>query len=100
MGPGAAGADHPALHAVAAAAGDALLAAVTACTEAGRFPPGRGIEFLFVIWSLLHGLAGLVVDEQLPREVRATVPVETLARGAIDVLLTGLLTRRTPSRRG
>jgi AcrR family transcriptional regulator len=92
------GSAHPQLGAAASTAGEALFDAVRACERAGRIPAGRTGEFVFVGWSLLHGVAGLILDEQLPRSVRETIPPETLARTAIDVLLEGLL-RRRPARR-
>ena len=49
------------------------------------------VERLFVLWSLLHGLTGLVLDEQLPHEVLERVPVEGLVRRALQVALDGLL---------
>jgi hypothetical protein len=49
------------------------------------------VERLFVLWSLLHGLTGLVLDEQLPHEVLERVPVEELVRRALQVTLAGLL---------
>jgi AcrR family transcriptional regulator len=84
------GRDHPALADAARATAEPLLTALQAC-----LPPGvagePAVERLFVLWSLLHGIAGLVLDEQLPHEVLETIPVEGLVRGALQVARDGLL---------
>lgn len=84
------GRDHPTLAAAARATGEPLLGALRAC-----LPPGEAgepaVQRLFVLWSLLHGIAGLVLDEQIPHEVLETVPVEALVRAALQVARDGLL---------
>jgi hypothetical protein len=81
------GRDHPALHAAAASAGAALAGALVALGTRGE----DGMQRLFVLWSLLHGVTGLILDEQLPHEVLERVPVEGLVRRALQVALDGLL---------
>jgi AcrR family transcriptional regulator len=84
------GRDHPALADAARTSGEPLFRVILEC-----LPPGMGsetlVERLFVLWSLLHGLTGLVLDEQLPHEVLERVPVEGLVRRALQVALDGLL---------
>jgi hypothetical protein len=50
------------------------------------------MQRLFVLWSLLHGIAGLILDEQVPREVLETVPLDALVQAAMQVARDGLLT--------
>lgn len=84
------GRDHPVLADAARSSGEPLLLALLEC-----LPPATRseapVERLFVLWSLLHGLTGLVLDEQLPHEVLERVPVEELVRRALQVTLDGLL---------
>jgi AcrR family transcriptional regulator len=78
------GRDHPALQAAARASGTALAGALAG--EGRANPP----EKLLVLWSLLHGLTGLVLDEQIPHEILATVPADVLVQAAMRVLREGL----------
>lgn len=84
------GRDHPTLAAAARATGEPLLAALKAC-----LPPGEAaepaVQRLFVLWALLHGVAGLILDEQLPHEVLEQIPVDALVRAAMQVARDGLL---------
>jgi AcrR family transcriptional regulator len=85
--------DHPALGAAARDAGEALSSAIAACVASGDVDGGRPLEQLFVYWSLLHGIAGLILDEQLPREIRETIPVHVLVRSAMRLLFEGFRPR-------
>ena len=85
------GRDYPALHSAASAAGDALAAALAAWSGAADVAQDRPVERLFVLWSLLHGLVGLILDEQLPHEILKSVPIEVLVQTAMRVLRAGLL---------
>ena len=84
------GRDHPVLAQAARSTGEPLLLALIEC-----MPPGLAseapVERLFVLWSLLHGIAGLLLDEQLPHELLARVPVDALVRRSLQVALDGLL---------
>jgi AcrR family transcriptional regulator len=85
------GRDYPALHSAARAAGAALASAFAAGNPSRAAAADQPIERLFVLWALLHGLTGLVLDEQLPHEILEHVPTEVLARTAMRVLREGLL---------
>src|SRR4029450_4246680 len=69
------GRDHPVLAEAARSTGPPLLLALLEClpSETRSEAP---VERLFVLWSLLHGIAGLLLDEQLPPEVLERVPVD------------------------
>jgi AcrR family transcriptional regulator len=83
------GRDYPALHSAASAAGAALAGALAACSGSAD-AADRPVEHLLVLWSLLHGLVGLILDEQLPHEILKSVPIEILAQTAMRVLREGL----------
>jgi len=62
--------------------------AVPHCSRGRRscYPAQQG----FVFWSTIHGLAVLVVDEQLPPPVLRAHSLEQLAGYATTVVLAGL----------
>jgi AcrR family transcriptional regulator len=93
-GPAVRGRDHPSLRAAATASWDLVAAAIRDCQRAGRMRAGDPEPLGFVFWALIHGLAVLVVDEQLPPAIVAAHAVEHLAGYATDVLLAGLEPRR------
>jgi AcrR family transcriptional regulator len=89
-GPAVRGRDHPALREAALAAWGLLTTTVTACQRAGRIRAGDPAAFAFVLWSLVHGLSTLLVDEQIPPIVRQTWLPAELAKKSTQVLLEGL----------
>lgn len=84
------GRDHPVLAEAARATGEPLLAALKACLPAGEAAE-PAVQRLFVLWALLHGVAGLILDEQLPHEILETISVEALVLAAMRVAREGLL---------
>jgi AcrR family transcriptional regulator len=84
------GKSHPGLRARAGESAAVLFGVVEGLTPAAQQPDARVQPLATVLWALLHGLAGLVIDEQLPAAVRERVPLETLANVAMDVLLDGV----------
>ena len=50
------------------------------------------------LFPLLHGIAGLILDEQIPHEVLETVPRDALVRAALQVVREGLLAPITAPR--
>jgi len=94
-GPAVRGRDHPALREAALAAWGLLTTTVTACQRAGRIRAGDPAAFAFVLWSLVHGLSTLLVDEQIPPIVRQTWLPAELAKKATQVLLEGLAGKRS-----
>lgn len=96
-GPAVRGRDHPALREAAVTAWNILTAAVADCQRAGRIRPGDPAELAFVLWSLVHGLSTLLVDEQLPPPVRQAWGPAELTKAATEVLFEGLAARgRSP----
>jgi AcrR family transcriptional regulator len=92
------GRDYPALGTAVRATGEALLGALSTWDDAADDSGERRVVRMFVLWSLLHGVTGLIIDEQLPLEVRTRVPVEDIVQAAMQVLREGLLPR-SPQRR-
>jgi len=95
-GPAVRGRDHPGLRRAAVAAWELLTTTVTDCQRAGQIRPGDAAALAFVLWSLVHGLSTLLVDEQLPAAVRQAWGPTELARHATEVLLEGVAARAAP----
>ncbi len=85
------GRDYPGLQSAAGAAGFALGEVLAASSGPAETSGDRFVERLFVVWSLLHGLVGLLLDEQLPREVVRRFPTDALVRTATRILREGLV---------
>jgi AcrR family transcriptional regulator len=83
------GRDHPTLAAAARSTGEPLLAVLRECLPPEEAEPA--VQRLFVLWALLHGVADLILDEQIPHEVLETVSVDALVRVAMQVARAGLL---------
>jgi len=89
-GPAVRGREHPRLRDAATSVWRSILEAVAACQHAGRVRPGEPVQLAFVMWCLVHGLAVLIVDEQLPPEVRESVGIDDLTKLATGILFEGL----------
>jgi len=94
FGPVVRGRSHGELRAAAQAAWSVLNGAVVSCQRSGRMRTGEPAALSFVLWSLLHGLAALILDEQLPPALRSKASVENLTAHATRVLLEGLERKR------
>jgi len=93
LGPSVRGRDHPSLRASAGAAWTGLVGAVASCQRAGRVKAGDPMPLAFALWCLVHGLATLIADEQIPPAVRAAFSPALLAEHNMDLLLEGLSRR-------
>ena len=89
-GPAVRGRDHPSLLRAASAAWELLTTTIRECHRAKRIRAGDPAQQGFVFWSTIHGLAVLVVDEQLPPAVLRAHSLEQLAGYATTVVLAGL----------
>jgi AcrR family transcriptional regulator len=98
--PAVRGRTHPSLRDAAGDAWVRFTAAIERGQRAGRVRAGDPTALAFVLWSLLHGLAMLLVDEQLPRPV-ARLPVDVVVEHATGVLVGGMgaVPARTGTRR-
>jgi AcrR family transcriptional regulator len=86
-------AEHPAL----AAAGDRtfalLVQAIEECQAAGRVRGGDPRALAVAAWSIVHGLAALLVDGKLKAYAATNPEAERLARTITDVFMQGLTPR-------
>ena len=86
-------AEHPAL----AAAGDRtfalLVQAITECQAAGQVRRGDSEAFAVAAWSIVHGLAALLVDGKLKDHAATNPEAERLARMITDLFMQGLTPR-------
>jgi AcrR family transcriptional regulator len=89
-GPAVRGRDHPSLRRAARTAWRLVTDEVRHCQEVGQLRPESPIELAFVLWCALHGLAVLLVDEQLPPDVRRAFRPERLAAHVARRALDGL----------
>lgn len=71
--------------------------AITAGQAAGTLAGGDAQAIALTAWSMIHGLATLVVDGPLRHRVRSKREAERMANGVIDTLLAGLSTRQEAS---
>jgi AcrR family transcriptional regulator len=79
-------AEHAGLHTAAEAAYDALVGTLEEKQAGGLLRPADPLQLAYVVWSLLHGLASLLVDGQMePPE-----DLDALARLSVRALLDGL----------
>jgi len=89
-GPAVRGRDHPSLRKAAAASWQRLTDTIRDCQDAGLIRPGASEPQAFVLWAAIHGVAVLVVDEQLPPPVVRAYRVENLAGHVTKIVLAGL----------
>jgi AcrR family transcriptional regulator len=78
---------HPALRTAAAAAFVTLLDVVRECRKEGLVQHGGSLEVALTAWSLVHGLAMLIVERQLDD---TQVDVDKLVEVATATLRAGL----------
>ena len=92
------GREHPALRQAAESVWENFTTLIRRAQRARRLRAGEPDRLAFVLWSLLHGLAMLLVDRQLPARV-TSIPVELVADYATQTLLEGLALPAEPRRR-
>ena len=90
LSPAVSGSDHPALGQAAREGFAVLVGAIAAAQRAGTLRMGNQQELAFVVFALVHGLADLVVERQVPREARTEFPPRRLAAAALRILYEGL----------
>ena len=77
----------------AAAAFAVLLNGIEACQAEGLIDAGDPKPYALTAWSLVHGLAVLIIDGLIERRLPGTNEVTEMARTVTEVLGRGLLTR-------
>lgn len=85
---------HPALHDATEEAFRLLLDGVKECQRAGVAGEGNARDVALAAWSMAHGLAGLIVDGQLPSLGIHGGKPERLAAMVTSMLLLGTPPRR------
>ncbi|MGZ3427747.1 MAG: TetR/AcrR family transcriptional regulator [Polyangia bacterium] len=83
------GTEDPELAEAGAPTLEALIETIAAAQDAGQIRAGDPRALAVPAWSMAHGLAMLLVDQQL-RALVETVYAETLAHAVIDVAVRGL----------
>ncbi len=68
-----------------------LMQCLTEGQQAGVFRPGDALSLALGAWSLVHGLASLMVDGGLERTGKRAVDAEALAVAQTRMLLEGRL---------
>ena len=84
---------HPALKEAGARTFDLLVQAIADCQAAGQVRSGDPVVLAVAAWSIVHGLAALLVDGRLKEHVRSPAEAERLAERVTEVLRTGLAPR-------
>jgi AcrR family transcriptional regulator len=77
-------------------AADGLMGIVTGAVvegqRSGHIRPGDPLDFALLGWSIMHGLASLLVEGPLARYAQVGAPAEQMARRFIDILKIGIAT--------
>lgn len=81
---------HPALEAAATHTFGLLVQAITECQEAGQVRSGDAQVLAVAAWSIVHGLAALLVDGKLKSHAGSPAAAEQLARTVTDLFMQGL----------
>jgi AcrR family transcriptional regulator len=88
---------YPTLAAAAAATFGLLVEAIGACQAAGQLRPGAPEDLAVPLWSIVHGLAALLIDGQVPV---AADGVESRAAQVTAAVFDGLRARADGSSPG
>ncbi|HEV8194353.1 MAG TPA: TetR/AcrR family transcriptional regulator [Ktedonobacterales bacterium] len=82
---------YPGLLAAGARAFNVLVEIIEAGQRAGEFIDGDPRQIAFAAWGMVHGLALLLANQQVPRDVRASYGQEELVRLCIRQQHQGLV---------
>ena len=86
-------AEHPALKEAGERTFALLVQAITECQAAGQVRAGAPEELAVAAWSIVHGLAALLVDGKLKDYATTTEAAERLAREITNLFMLGLSPR-------
>ena len=86
-------AEHPALKAAGERTFSLLVQAITECQAAGQVRAGDPEAFAVAAWSIVHGLAALLVDGKLKDRASTPAEAERLAHTITDCVMLGLAPR-------
>jgi len=85
---------HPALEGAATHTFGLLVQAITECQEAGQVRGGDVRTLAVAAWSIVHGLAALLVDGKLKDHAGSAAAAERLAHTVTELLMQGLAQQR------
>ena len=86
-------AEHPALKAAGERTFTMLVQAIAECQAVGQVRGGDPEELAVAAWSIVHGLAALLVDGKLKGRAATTPEAERLAHTITDLFMQGLTPR-------
>lgn len=86
-------AEHPALKEAGERTFALLVQAITECQTAGQVRSGPPEELAVAAWSIVHGLAALLVDGKLKDHAATAAEAERLAHTVTDLFMLGLAPR-------
>ncbi|HUP35457.1 MAG TPA: TetR/AcrR family transcriptional regulator [Candidatus Limnocylindria bacterium] len=86
-------AEHPALKAAGERTFALLVQAITECQAVGQVRGGAPEDLAVGAWSIVHGLAALLVDGKLKDRVANLAEAERLAHTITDLVMLGLAPR-------
>jgi AcrR family transcriptional regulator len=86
-------AQHPALKAAGERTFALLVQAIAECQAAGQVRGGSPEDFAVAAWSIVHGLAALLVDGKLKDRAATPAEAEGLAHTITDCFMLGLAPR-------
>jgi AcrR family transcriptional regulator len=84
---------HPTLKEAGDRTFELLVQTIAEGQTAGEILPGDPVEQAVGAWSLVHGLAALLIDGKLKEHVRSAAEAEQLAGRLTDLFLLGLAPR-------
>jgi len=86
-------AEHPALKEAGERTFALLVRAITECQTVGQARSGPPEELAVAAWSIVHGLAALLVDGKLKDHAATAAEAERLAHTVTDLFMLGLAPR-------
>lgn len=85
---------HPALEEAATRTFGLLVQAITECQEAKQVRGGDAQALAVAAWSIVHGLAALLVDGKLKNHAGSAAAAEQLAQTVTGIFMQGMAPRR------
>jgi AcrR family transcriptional regulator len=84
---------HPSLKEAGERTFELLVQAIAECQAVGQARAGDPVELAVAAWSIVHGLAALLVDGRLKEHVHSAKEAERLAQRVTDLFMLGLAPR-------
>jgi AcrR family transcriptional regulator len=84
---------HPSLKEAGERTFELLVQAIAECQAVGQARAGDPVELAVAAWSIVHGLAALLVDGKLKEHIRSAKEAERLAERVTALFMLGLAPR-------